>query len=119
MTMSTNTISVTACDNELVALAFTTTGSFELFRILSGNSMTVNVTFTITPGTYFGPIDLNGISNALGSSTAIPIPISLPSGTYNLQFIGLNWGDLQQFTVSINGGTAIGTRSSPVAGATR
>jgi hypothetical protein len=93
-----NQIQVTACDNELVVLAFTPSASFELCRILSGNTNSVSVTLNITPGVYEGTIVLDGVNQALNST----IPQTLASGTYSIQLLGLNWGDVTQFTGSVN-----------------
>lgn len=97
--MPTNVIKVTACDNELVVLACQTSGSVELFRILSGNSNPVAVTMTIQPGQYKGPVTLNGINGPLSAN----LTVNLDPGTYNLAVVGVNWGGPQQFTVAVNG----------------
>ena len=96
------TITVTACDNELIILAYPTSApnaSFELCRILSGNNTGVNVTLTVQPGTYTGPIVLNGPSNSLNLS----VPTCVTSGSYSLLLLGVNWGGVYSFTVNVNG----------------
>jgi hypothetical protein len=94
-----NSITTTACDNELVILAYTPSASFELCQILSGNSQPVNVTLAIQPGTYQNTIVLNGVNQPLKQS----INQTLPSGTYSILMLGVNWGGPTQFTVNVNG----------------
>jgi hypothetical protein len=96
-----NTIIVTACDNELVVLAYQDDASFELCRILSGNNQPVNVTLNITQGIYQGTIVLNGVNQPLN----LAIPQTLSSGTYSILLLGIDWGGPAQFTVNINGTT--------------
>jgi hypothetical protein len=96
-----NTLTVTACDNELIVLAYQWGASFELCRILSGNSHKVNVTLNIQSGQYTGPQVLNGVNNNL---TATPDAYLSP-GTYSLLLLGVDWGGPQQFTVDFNGTT--------------
>ena len=95
-----NTINVTACDNELIILAYQATGSFELCRILSGNLNPINVTININEGSYQGTQVINGIN--------VPIPptsftTTLPAGSYNLLLLGIDWGTTSIFTVNVNG----------------
>jgi len=94
-----NKISVTACDNELIVLAFTPTASFELCRILSGNRNAVSVTIPITAGPYVGAVDLNGVNQPLN----LAVPQTLAPGTYSIQLVGVNWGDVTHFSGSVNG----------------
>jgi len=94
-----NTITTTACDNELVILAYQPTGSFELCQILSGNSQSVNVTLDIQAGTYQNTVVLNGVNAPLSQT----ITQNLPSGTYSILMLGVNWGGPTQFTVNVNG----------------
>jgi hypothetical protein len=93
-----NKISVTACDNELIILAFTPTASFELCRILSGNKNPVSVTIPITAGPYVGTVVLNGVNQPLN----LAVPQTLAPGTYNIQLVGVNWGDVTNFSGSVN-----------------
>jgi hypothetical protein len=103
--MANATINVTACDNELYLIAVNSvtgsapTQSYQLVHIESGNSQAVNVTATVSPGAYFEPGTLNGVTQALNSS----YPVSLPAGSYNLIAVGINWGLAQQFTFTLNG----------------
>lgn len=96
---NTNQITVTACDNELVILAYQQNASFELCRILSGNTNSVNVTLNITQGVYQGTIVLDGINQALNST----VPQTLAPGVYEIMLLGLDWGGPSQFTVGVNG----------------
>jgi len=93
-----NTITVTVCDNELIVLAYQSDASFELCQILSGNNQPVNVTLDILPGAYQTTQVLNGVNQPLGQT----ITQSLPSGTYSLLALGINWGGPTQFTVNVN-----------------
>ena len=94
-----NSMTITACDNELVIMAYTPSASFELCQILSGNSQPVNVTLGIQPGTYQNTIVLNGVNQPLKQS----INQTLPAGTYSILMLGVNWGGPTQFTVNVNG----------------
>ena len=96
-----NSITVPAGDNELVIMAYTGSASYELCQILSGNNQPVNVTLTIQPGTYQNTIVLNGVNQPLKQT----INQNLPSGTYSIQMLGVNWGGPTQFTASVNAST--------------
>jgi len=93
-----NTIAVTACDNELIVLAYQWGASFELCRILSGNNQSVNVTLNIQSGTYQGTIVLNGVNQPLSQN----ITQTLAAGAYSILLLGVDWGGPSQFTVNIN-----------------
>lgn len=94
-----NTITVTACDNELVILAYNWDNSYELCRILSGNNQAVNVTLNIQPGTYEGTIVLDGVNQPLN----VTVPPTVPSGAYSILMLGVDWGGPAQFTTTVNG----------------
>lgn len=94
-----NTIKVTACDNELIIIAYQWGASFELMRILSGNYNSVNVTINIQPGQYTGPIVINGVNSSLSGS----YDVYLANGDYSVVFLGLDWGGPQGFKVKFNG----------------
>ncbi len=94
-----NTIHVTACDNELIILAYQWGVSYELCRILSGNSNAVDLTFTINAGLYTGSMTFNDVNTALNAS----LNTYLPAGDYSLLLIGVNWGGPTQFNVDVNG----------------
>lgn len=96
----TNTINVTACDNELIILAYQWGGSFELCRILNGNSYSINQSITINSGPYTGTqIISNGITGPISGTTAL----TLPSGDYTLLLLGIDWGGPQVFNATVNG----------------
>jgi hypothetical protein len=80
-------------------LAYQPDASFELCQILSGNNQPVNVTLDITPGTYQNSIVLNGVNQPLSQT----ITQNLPSGTYSLLALGVNWGGPTQFNLNVNG----------------
>lgn len=92
-------VTITACDNELVVLAYQGGASFELCRVLSGNSKPVNVTLSIQPGTYYGTMVLNGVNQPLNQT----VTQMLAPGGYNLLLLGVDWGGPAQFTVNVNG----------------
>ena len=94
-----NTITVTACDNELIVLAYQGGASFELCRILSGNNQSVNVTLNIQSGPYQGTMVLNGVTQPLN----LNLTQNLASGAYSLLLLGVDWGGPSQFTVGVNG----------------
>ena len=98
-----NTINVTACDNELVILAYNWDNSYELCRILSGNNQSVNVTLNIQPGTYEGTVVLNGVNQPLNVTLAPTIPSSDPTKPYSILMLGVDWGGPAQFTTAVNG----------------
>ncbi len=98
-----NTIQVSACDNELIILAYQEGVSYEIGRILSGNGEAVNVSIDLLAGDYVGTSLFNGIITPLDVS----ITTYIPSGSYSLLFLGINWGGPSSFTVSV-GGTALG-----------
>src|SRR5882724_5818527 len=92
MSTFTNYIQVTNCDNELYLIAFGPGGpSTELLHYTSGYSQPVDV--TIYPGAV------------------------LPSGTYTLVAVGINWGSAANFTIDVyttqGGSTPVATLSPP------
>ena len=93
-----NTITVTACDNELIVLAYQGGASFELCRILSGNNQSVNVTLNLQSAPYQGTMVLNGETQPLN----LNLTQNLASGTYSLLLLGIDWGGPSQFTVNVN-----------------
>ncbi len=96
-----NTIQVTACDNELIVLAYQSGASFELCQVLSGNLNTVSVTLTINAGTNTGTQIFNGTTGPLN----ITASTNLTSGQYSLLILGINWSGQSQFTVVVDGTT--------------
>ena len=78
--MATTQIQVTACDNELFLIAIPTnpnagTASIELLHYSSGYNEPVNV--TLFPGAV------------------------LPTGSYALSMIGINWGETSSYSVIV------------------
>ena len=110
------TISVTACDNELIFVAFQWERSYEILHIQSGNFKDVNVTLTIKSGIYpnniagapLVPPILNGINESLKATPTV----YLPTGSYQVSLVGINWGGPTQFKGTING-TAFNSNSLP------
>lgn len=70
-------VNVTACDNELIVIASQWPFSSEVFHLKSGNNDTVAYS-----------VDLASI---------------LPSGTYDLTMIGVNWGGPFNFALTVAG----------------
>ena len=97
---NTNSINVSACDNELIILAYQWGASFELCRILNGNNFTINENINIIQGSYQGTqIITNGITGPINGTTTV----TLPAGDYSLLLLGIDWGGPQEFTVMVNG----------------
>jgi hypothetical protein len=102
-----NVINITACDNELIILAYYDSaireGSYELCRILNGYGHSLNVTLNLIAGDNFsGTVNLDGVKTEIGTLPQ-PKTISLPSDTYHIVILGINWGGAQQFTTTVNG----------------
>src|SRR5579872_697995 len=96
-----NQINVTACDNELIIIAFQWGVSYELCRILSGNSQPVSVTLNLNEDIYTGGVTLHGVNNPLKDT----VDITLPTGQYSLLLCGIDWGGPSQFTGTITDNT--------------
>lgn len=96
-----STIKITACDNELILIAYQGASSFEVCRILSGNNNSVNVTLNIYPGQFMGTLQLNGIN--VNSPLSGTYNIALAAGTYSLVAVGIDWGGPLAFAYSVNG----------------
>jgi hypothetical protein len=94
-----NVINVTACDNELIILAYQESASYELCRILSGNFNTVAVTLNIQEGQYVDYPTINGVNNPINETKSVTIP----AGEYQLLLLGIDWGGPAAFTVNVNG----------------
>lgn len=91
-------IKVTACDNELILIAYQWGSSYNLCRILSGNYNTVNVVMNLSAGAYLGAQVLDGINNPLNQN----INLHLPAGDYQLLLVGIDWGGPAQFSVNVD-----------------
>ncbi|OHX10212.1 hypothetical protein [Chromobacterium sphagni] len=98
--MSSNTIHITASDNELYVIAYQWGASYQLAHIQSGNGNAVNVTVNINSGAYTEPAVLNGVNGALNSTYAV----NLPNGDYEIVAMGVNWGGPWSFALNVNGG---------------
>lgn len=97
-------IRVTAVDNEAYILAFNNWKSYRIAHIQSGNGKTVDVTVTLSAGTYVAPEVLNGMLTNL----AVANSASIPAGTYSLCFFGLNWDGPTQFAATVDGTSVTG-----------
>lgn len=96
-----NSIKITACDNQLIVLALQWGESYEICNIKSGNNNAVEVPINIIAGNYSGPVKLNGVNKALEPAD-VKEPVSLPPGEYVLVYAGINWGGPYQFTLDVN-----------------
>lgn len=103
------TIKITAADNELFLVAYQWGNSYLLAHIMSGGGNPVNVTLNLSKGQYAGPVALNGVTQALSSSSAV----TLDAGTYSLMAIGVNWGGPISFAVNVDG-TNLAFTNSPI-----
>lgn len=95
-----NTINITACDNQLVLFAVTGSASYEICNIQSGNYNTVLVDINLQAGDYAGPVDANGVNSAIDLPNQ---SVSLPAGTYTLLYSGINWGGPYNFKFTFGG----------------
>lgn len=93
-----NFINVTACDNELIILAYQWGGSKELCKIRSSNNNIVDVAIQIVPGPFEGSKLLDGVNGTLSTK----IITQLDPGDYQLVFLGLDWGGPQAFKLMVN-----------------
>jgi hypothetical protein len=95
-----NTIKITACDNQLMLFAINKVedNCYELCNIKSGNSHTVDVTLNIEDGTFQETIEANGVSKNLNETKTV----QLPAGEYYLVYAGLNWGGPYNFKFEFN-----------------
>lgn len=100
--VNSNSINVTACDNELYIIACNGTSSFQLCHIQSGFHYGVNVNVNIQTGNYIEPPLQNGLYGNLDNTYTV----NIPSGTYSIMAVGIDWGGGQQAQLSVtsNGG---------------
>jgi hypothetical protein len=80
-------VNVTACDNELIVIASQFAFSSEVFHLKSGNNDPVSYS-----------VDLASI---------------LPSGTYDLTMIGVNWGGPFNYALTVAGSSYGNSGSAP------
>ena len=114
--MSNNTqatVLVTACDNELFIIAASTSNSYLLANIKSGNSHTVNYELKISEGPFDGSTqNVNGVSNNIPDSGTTPqvgyvsIPALENNEEYSFIVLGADWGGSQAgFNVCLKQGS--------------
>ena len=106
MGSSSNSINITACDNEMYLIAYAQSGdsSYQLAHVQSGNDNTVNVTITIEGGDYYAePPTLNGVNGPINTTYVVYVP----SDTYTVAAVGINWGVLSSFAYSVNSGPIV------------
>ena len=89
-----NTITVTQIDDELIFYAFQTDCSYELFH-LRGYFSGFTVTLNIKEGKF------QCCTEYINISEACTLTAYLPSGTYNICLVGINWGGPSNFNCSI------------------
>lgn len=94
-----HTIEIKACDNEMIIQAFSTTDSYEIAHIKSGNNHTVSVNITVNEGTYTAGVSANGVNQNLN----ITETVNLGSGDYYLAVVGYNWGGPGTFYLKVDG----------------
>ncbi len=95
-----NTINISACDNELYLIATTGVNSYTLAHVKSGYFFDVAVAITILSGDYTEVQLINGISGPVNKSyTAY-----LPAGTYTIVAVCVNWGGPWSYNYNLNGG---------------
>lgn len=108
--MSTNTLQITGCDNELLVVAYQWGDSFELANIKSGQGLPVDVTISIDEGQFSSTVHLNGVNQALSGTYPTSLAAGGPgAGEYHLALIGVNWGGATDFAVTFNGQPVQGT----------
>lgn len=109
--MATNTIQIKAInttppsvDNELYLIAIATGGgsSYQLAHVQSGYYHAATIAVSISAGTYAEPALINGLGGDLNISSAV----SIPSGTYTILGVGINWGGPWSFSYTVNSNTS-------------
>jgi hypothetical protein len=95
-----NKLNITKCDNELILIAYQNGASFQLGRILSGNSNSLDITLEINPGAYQGGAFVNGVNHVIEPSTHF---LNLAQGDYQLVAVGIDWGGPSEFNFTFNG----------------
>lgn len=96
-----NTLNITAVDNELVIIAYQWGVSYQICDIKSGNQNSVNVSINIDQGSYTNSVVLDGVNGSLTGN----YNVNLPPGAYSIIAIGLNWGAVQGFSFTFNNTT--------------
>jgi hypothetical protein len=96
-----NTIEITACDNQLFVFAVNQKDqnqSYQICNIKSGNLHSVNVTVALAEGIFAGTYSQDGVNGNLDTNTTV----NLPKGDYVLYYAGLNWGGPYNFEFTFN-----------------
>lgn len=93
-----NIINISNCDNQLVIFAYNDGVSYELCNVQSGNFNSVDINLQIEEGDYAGGINANGVNAPLSENSTVKIP----TGTYTLVYVGLNWGGPYSFEFNFN-----------------
>lgn len=94
-----NTLKITQCDNELIILAVNATSSYKICDVQSGNGNSVALGIDIQAGAYKEPAVINGVNGHIKSPSEI---VTIPSGSYSLVYMGLNWGGPYNFDMTFN-----------------
>lgn len=96
-----NTIKISACDNELYLIAYKTDGSnsYQLAHLKSGNNNEVDVTIEVECGDYQDISTFNGINDAIKKTYSVKLPV----GTYKIVAASLNWGGPWAYGYHFNG----------------
>jgi len=118
--MTTNSINITKCDNQLIIIAVNndnTNETVEICNIKSGNYNSVDVTIDIVESTSptNETITLDGLQQDLSGIYTVTVP----AGNYSLIYSGINWGGPYNFEFTFNGEThkLINDTAKPLNGA--
>ena len=97
-----NQIVISACDNELYLVAVEDSGqrSFELCHLLSGFSANVSVTINLAAGDWTKRHETIGNGQ---EPVDVKYDVQLPSGSYTLLAVGINWGGPGAFSLKLDG----------------
>jgi hypothetical protein len=98
-----NTIKISACDNELYLIAYEAGAgnSYELAHIKSGYNYGVDVTINVESSDYTAIQDINGLSGSINESYTVYLPV----GTYTIVAACVNWGGPWAYTYNLNDGS--------------
>ena len=66
----------------------------------SGYNNPVDIEIDIQAGAYSGALQGNGVGGSLNLPSEV---MKLPSGTYSLVYVGINWGGPYNFDIEFNG----------------
>lgn len=111
MSSNSTSINITACDNQLLMYATQWGYSYPIVSFSSGNSKPVDVTVTIVEGNFTLGYNGNNVNGEPYSSSGV---VYLPSGDYQLNCIGINWGGPYEYAFSVTtSGVATSYGTSP------